>query len=408
MNFEDKLDTLAQLAVTVGVALQPGQKLVIQAPVECAPLARACVRRAYQAGARLVDVLWVDDDLTLSRFTLAPADSFNVYPAWRAEAMQAMADEQGAVIYIRGEDPELLAGVNPDSISAYRTAEAKALREYNEQRDLGAVNWTIIGGPTLGWAKRVFPNDEPGVALEKLWDAVFAAARADRENAVGAWSAHIKNLLKWSAYLNERRYDALHFTGPGTDLTIGLPEGHEWRSAQFVTKYGLPYTANIPTEEVFTMPHRLRVEGTVSSTKPLNYGGSLIDGVNVKFEGGRVVAATAKRGQAVLERILDTDEGARRLGEVALVPNSSPISRSGVLFHHTLFDENAACHIAVGRSYHATLTGSESLSAEEYAAAGGNDSLLHVDWMIGSGEVSIDGLKGEAREPVMRQGEFTF
>jgi aminopeptidase len=272
-----------------------------------------------------------------------------------------------------------------------------------------AVNWCVVAAAGPAWARKVFPDLPEEQAMENLWQAIFESTRTTQPDPIAAWEHHIRNLKRRSAYLQAKKYSALHYKAPGTDLTLGLPPGHIWRGAQGMAENGVVFTANIPTEEVFTLPDRHRAEGTVAATFPLSYGGSLIEGFSVTFENGRVVKVNAKKNEAILQKLIDTDEGSTRLGEVALVPASSPISRRGHLFYNTLYDENASCHIAIGRAYRFTLTGGEELSDEEFMAAGGNMSLNHVDFMIGSDKMDIDGIKDDGtREPVMRLGEWAF
>jgi aminopeptidase len=269
------------------------------------------------------------------------------------------------------------------------------------------INWCIVAAATPAWAQVVFPGEPEDVAIEKLWNAILASSRIDNDNPVEAWKQHSANLKKRAALLNAKRYAALRYSGPGTDLEVGLADGHLWLGGGTTALNGIPCLPNIPTEEVFTTPHRERVEGTVRSSKPLSYQGTLIEEIEVRFAGGKVVEARAKTGQQVLQRMLDTDEGARRLGEVALVPHSSPISASGLLYSNTLFDENAACHIAMGQAYSTCIENGDSLTPEELAARGANESLIHVDWMIGSGELDIDGVTASGvREPLLRKGEW--
>ena len=269
------------------------------------------------------------------------------------------------------------------------------------------INWNIIAYPSPAWAKQMFPADEEDVAVAKLADAIFAASRVDNDGAVAAWKKHNAVLRERTEWLNGQRFSALQYSGPDTDLTIGLADGHEWQGGASTAKNGITCNANIPTEEVFTTPHCRRVSGHVVSSKPLSYQGSLIDNIAVRFEEGRIVEAKASRGEEVLNKVLDTDEGARRLGEVALVPHSSPISKSGLLFFNTLFDENAACHIALGQCYSKCFVDGGSLTPEQIAAQGGNKSLIHIDWMIGSDKIDIDGVHADGRRvPVFRKGEW--
>ncbi len=269
------------------------------------------------------------------------------------------------------------------------------------------INWNIVSYPNPSWAKQMFPGLPEDEAVKKLADAIFAASRVDRDDPVAAWKEHNANLAKRSKWLNDMRFSALHFTGPGTDLTVGLADGHEWHGGASTAKNGVTCNPNIPTEEVFTTPHARKVDGYVRSTKPLSHQGTLIDNIEVRFEQGRIVEAKATKGEAVLLKVLDTDEGARRIGEVALVPHSSPISASGLLFYNTLFDENAACHIALGQCYSKCFVDGANLTPDQIKAQGGNSSLIHIDWMIGSGEIDIDGVAADgSKVPVFRKGEW--
>ena len=312
-----------------------------------------------------------------------------------------------ARLAIVGDNPMLLSGEDPAKVSRASKANSIAYQPALERIVNFDVNWNIIAYPSPSWAKQVFAADEEDVAVAKLADAIFAASRVDNDNPVAAWDKHNAALRSRTEWLNGQRFSALHYTGPGTDLTIGLADGHEWEGGASTAKNGITCNANIPTEEVFTTPHARRVSGHVVSSKPLSYQGSLIDGIAVRFEEGRIVEAKAARGEQVLNKILETDEGARRIGEVALVPHSSPISKSGLLFFNTLFDENAACHIALGQCYSKCFIDGGKLTPEQIAAQGGNKSLIHIDWMIGSAEIDVDGIGQDgAVTPVMRHGEW--
>jgi aminopeptidase len=270
-----------------------------------------------------------------------------------------------------------------------------------------AINWTIVAGATPAWAAAVFPDDPPEQALARLWDAIFETTRINKVDPVSAWKEHDANLQKRAAFLNEKRYAALEYRGPGTDFRLGLADDHLWLGGGTTAGNGVYCIPNMPTEEVFTTPHKDRAEGTVTATKPLSYQGTMIEGIRVRFEGGRIVDARASKGEEVLNNLISTDDGARRLGEVALVPHSSPIASSGMIFLNTLFDENAASHIALGRAYTSCLRDGDKLTPEQLAAKGANDSLIHVDWMIGSDKLDIDGVTASgAAEPLMRQGEW--
>ncbi len=402
-----KLDKLAEVAIKVGLRLQPGQDLVMTSPLAATPLARRIVEHAYKAGAGLVTCLFNDDEMTLARFRHGGDASFDRAAGWLYDGMAQAFAKGAARLAVRGENPMLLAGEDSEKVSRANKANSVAYRPALEKITGFDINWTIVAYPDPEWAKLVFPGDDADAAVGKLADAIFSASRVDVDDPVGAWQAHNAALKSRTEWLNARRFHALHFSGPGTDLTVGLADGHAWRGGASLAKNGVTCNPNIPTEEVFTTPHAWRVEGTARSTKPLSYQGTLIDDISVRFEKGRIVEATASKGAEVLGKVLDTDEGARRLGEVALVPNSSPISKSGLLFYNTLFDENAACHIALGQCYSDCFLDGASLSPEQVAAQGGNKSLIHIDWMIGSGEIDIDGLDADGkRTPVMRKGEW--
>ena len=402
-----KLDKLAETAIKVGLQLQEGQDLVLTAPMAALPLARLIAKHAYKAGAGIVTTFFADEELTLARYRHAPDASFDRATDWLYEGMAKAFAGGAARLAIAGDNPMLLAGEDPAKVSRANRANSKAYKPALEKISNFDINWNIISYPNPSWAKLVFPGLPEEEAVHKLAEAIFAASRVNNDDPVAAWGAHNAALARRSAWLNGERFSALHFTGPGTDLTVGLADGHEWHGGASTAKNGITCNPNIPTEEVFTTPHALKVEGHVSSTKPLSHQGSLIDDIRVRFEAGRIVEAKASRGEEVLLKVLDTDEGARRLGEVALVPHSSPISASGVLFYNTLFDENASCHIALGQCYSKCFLDGANLTADQIAAQGGNSSLIHIDWMIGSGEVDIDGIRADgSRTPVMRNGEW--
>ncbi|MFC4640425.1 aminopeptidase [Deinococcus hohokamensis] len=409
LTFEEKLRNYARLAVRVGLGIREGQRVLVQAPVDTAVLARAVVREAYAAGASFVDVRWDDDDVQLARFELAPEGSFEQISRWRVDAEIETAEAGGAVIAIRATNPNLLAQVDAGRVATHQRTVAAYRKPYTAQVMTNRLNWNLISAPIPGWAALMFPDASAEEAVEKQWDAIFAATRADQPDAVEQWEQHLADLKRRRDTLTEKQYTALHFQGGETDLTVGLADNHVWGGGAADTPSGITFTANIPTEEVWTAPHRERVDGVVVSTKPLSYNGVLIDGIRIEFEGGRVTGATARQGEETLKQMIETDEGSHRLGEVALVPHSSPISRSGLFFFNTLYDENAASHIAIGSAYRFNVRGGVDMSLEDFNAAGGNDSLTHVDWMIGSGEMNVDGItKDGGREPVMRAGEFVI
>lgn len=403
---EQLLDRLAEVSVRTGLNIKPGQQLIITAGLEAVPLIRHITTHAYTAGASLVTTLYQDDETTLARFIHGHEDSFDAATDWLAKGMAEAFGKGAARMAITGGNPTLLKDQNPDHISRVSRANSAAYRPAMERITNFDINWNIIACATPAWAQQVFPDLPEDEALKALWNGIFHASRVTTADPVAAWAEHNRTLHARAAMLNDRRFDALHFTGPGTDLTVGLADGHLWAGGSEEARNGVVCNPNIPTEEVFTTPHCARVEGTVSSTKPLFHQGSLIDGIQVRFEKGRIVEAHASKGEDVLNRILDSDEGARRIGEVALVPHSSPISQSGILYQNTLFDENAACHIALGQAYTKCMTDPDGLSEDELIARGANHSIIHIDWMIGSDKIDIDGLKDGQRTPLMRSGEW--
>jgi aminopeptidase len=406
-SHDRRLDSLAEIAVKTGAGLQEGQELVMTAPIEAAPLARKITEHAYRAGASLVTTLFSDDESTLARFAYGRDGSFDKAAGWLFQGMADAYKSGAARLAISGENPALLSGQDTDKVARANRARSIAYRPALDYIVNFDINWTIVSCATPAWARLVFPDLPEDAAVQKLWDAIFAASRVDADDPVAAWAAHDKNLKSRMNYLNDARFSTLHFKGPGTDLKVGLADDHWWQGGSSVAKNGATCQANIPTEEVFTTPHRARVDGTVRASKPLSYQGTLIEDIAVKFEAGAIVSSHARTGADVLAKVLDTDEGARRLGEVALVPWSSPISKSGILFYNTLFDENAASHIALGQSYTKCVRDGDKLDAKALLAKGANASLIHIDWMIGSKDVDLDGLdaKGGAT-PLMRKGEW--
>ena len=403
----EKLDKLAQVAIKVGLQLQPGQDLILTAPMAALPLVRRIAVHAYRAGAGIVTPIFSDEELTLARYREASDASFDRAPAWLYKGMGEAFGNNAARLAIAGDNPMLLANEDPAKVARANRANSMAYKPALERITGFDINWNIVSYPSTNWAKQVFPNDSEGEAVRKLAEAIFAASRVNAEDPIAAWKAHNAALKARWTWLNECSFHALHFTGPGTDLTVGLADGHRWKGGASEAKNGITCNPNIPTEEVFTTPHAMRVDGHVSSTKPLAHNGTLIENIQVTFKDGRITEAQATRGAEVLNKVIDTDEGARRLGEVALVPHSSPISASGLLFFNTLFDENAACHIALGQCYADCFIDGKSLTPEQIAAQGGNRSLIHIDWMIGSDKIDIDGIdKDGSRRPVMRKGEW--
>ncbi len=416
-EFERDLEKYAEVIVKVGLNLRAGQRLMIGAPffgtdgtpLEAYPLVRQIVRAAYQAGAQYVGVNWDDEALQRIRVQHAPADTMTETATWKTDAATDYLDHGDAYMLIFASDPDLMNGLDPEKVQAKQQAEAEHLQKLLTRFASNASNWLVVGASVRSWAAKVFPDSEGDEAVSQLWEAIFEACRVKQEDPVAGWQRHIAALSKRAAYLNARRYSALRYAAPGTDLTIGLPERHLWESGGLTAQNGIAFVANIPTEEVFTMPHKDHVDGVVTLTKPLSYAGTLIEHVTFNFSAGRVVDATAKTGQEALDNLLNTDENSRSLGEVALVPHSSPISQTNLLFYNILFDENASNHLALGNAYRFNMDGGGEMTAEEFASAGGNESISHVDFMIGSSTMNVDGITVDgSTEAIMRNGEWAF
>jgi len=402
---EKNLEKLAELAVRVGLNLEEGQEVIATAPIEAVDFVRLLAEKAYAQGASLFTVLYGDNVLSRKRLSLAPEAGLDRAPAWLYEGMAKAFHEGAARLAVSGNDPKALEGLPPERVGRAQQAQSRAYRPALSAITEFVTNWTIVPFAHPGWAKAVFPGLPEEEAVQRLWRAIFQATRVDQEDPVAAWEAHNRALHEKVAFLNERRFHALHFQGPGTDLTVGLAEGHLWQGGATPTKKGRLCNPNLPTEEVFTAPHRERVEGVVRASRPLALSGQLVEGLWARFEGGVAVAVGAEKGEEVLKKLLQTDEGARRLGEVALVPADNPIAKTGLVFFDTLFDENTASHIAFGQAYAENLEGRPS--GEEFRRRGGNESMVHVDWMIGSEEVDVDGLYEDGtRVPLMRRGRW--
>jgi aminopeptidase len=416
-EFERNLEKYAEVIVKVGLNLQPGQRLMIGAPafgvdgtpLEAYPLVRQIAKVAYRAGATYVAVNWDDEELQRIRVQHAPVDTMNEFATWKNEAAIDYIKNGDAAITITARNPNLMGGLEPQKVQAKQQTEAQHFRRLFAGIAAGVTNYVAVRASIRSWATKVFPDMAAGEAIRQLWKAIFEACRVNQDDPIASWEGHLAELSKRSAYLNVKKYAALKYTAPGTNLTVGLPEGHLWKGAGLSAQNGITFVGNIPTEEVFTMPHRDHIDGVVTATKPLSYGGSLIENFTLKFSSGRVIEATAKIGQNALDSLLRTDEASQFLGEVALVPHSSPISQSSLLFYDTLYDENASNHLALGNAYRFTMKGGAEMTAEAFAAAGGNESMTHADFMIGSGAMNVDGISAEGTvEPVMRNGEWAF
>jgi aminopeptidase len=407
--FEQNLEKYAALAVRVGVNIQKGQTLFVTAPLEAVELVRKIAVKAYEAGAKHVYVEWSDEELTYITYKHAPDEAFHEFPKWKAQAREQLVEEGAAFLSIYSPNPDLLKDINPERIANFNKAASTALMNYRSALMADRNCWSIISVPTPAWAKKIFPHLNEEEAIEKLWDVIFDVTRVSLQDPIQAWQEHNDRLAKMVEYLNNKQYKQLIYEGPGTNLTVELVENHVWHGGAAISKSGVRFNPNMPTEEVFTMPHKDGVNGVVRNTKPLNYGGNLIDDFTLTFKDGVVVDFTAEKGYETLKHLLDTDEGARRLGEIALVPHHSPISNSNLIFYNTLFDENAACHLALGKAYPTNLKDGAAMSKEELEQHGANDSLIHEDFMIGSAELNIDGVtKDGKREPIFRNGNWAF
>lgn len=414
-EFEQNLEKYAELIIKVALKLQSGQKLCIYSSftfgvsIELAPLIRLITKKAYQVGARFVEVMWYDEEVYLTRFQHAPLDTFSEFPKWKYDFMYNHVKEGNPILFILAHDPDLLTGQDPEKIKLFQQTYFKGVEEIVKLNKDHPANNTYIACAIDGWANKVFPNLPLEERKQKLWGMIFEMCRVKSEDPVLAWQDHINQLNERSDYLTKKHYISLKYSAPGTNLTIGLPKDHIWRSGTMTTKSGIVHPMNVPTEEVFTTPHYKETEGFVTSTKPLNYAGSLIEDFKFEISEGKIVKVTAKRGEEELQNLINIDERASYLGEVALVPNSSPISQLGILFFNTLIDENASCHIAFGRGIRTGIKDGEKMSDDEFTAAGGNISKIHVDFMIGSEDLDIDGILDNGTvEPVMRNGEWAF
>ncbi|MGP4059553.1 aminopeptidase [Halobacillus sp. H74] len=409
---QEKLEKYADLALKTGVNLQKGQKLMINSPIEGAEFTRVIAQKAYEMEAEDVHINWTDDALTRMKYEYGGQETLSEVPGWQQQQYTYFAKEGAAILSVMANDPDLLKGVDAGKVAAANKARAEAMSEFRQHIMSDRIQWSIVSIPLPAWAQKIFPNENREEAVDKLWEQIFKIVRVDQEDPVAAWEEHNKTLLKARGYLNKKQYSKLVYKAPGTDLEVELPKGHIWKGGRRPLATGdedIQFNPNIPTEEVFTAPHKYGVNGKVSSTKPLNYGGNLIENFSLTFEGGKVVDFNAEEGAETMKHLLETDEGSQRLGELALVPHESPISQSGLIFYNTLFDENASCHLALGKAYPNNVSGGSDMNGDELDQNGINDSLSHVDFMMGSAELDIDGiLEDGTEEPVMRNGSWAI
>ncbi|MFI8687148.1 aminopeptidase [Rossellomorea sp. NPDC077527] len=407
--FQDKVKKFAQLAIKVGVNIQNDQPLWISAPIGTEDFVRIVVKEAYLAGARNVHVQWYDEEIMRTHYEMARDDVFHEYPSWLAAAHEWVVDLKGAFLQIEANDPDLLKGIDPDRILHYEKASGDALDRFYEAIEKDEISWSIVAIPSQKWADKVFPELPKSERIPTLWDRIFSSVRIDQPDPVSAWKSHIQTLSDKAAQLNSLGLKTLYYQDSGTDLSIELHEDHIWLTGTSSTPQGQSFIANMPTEEVYTVPVKTGVNGTVSSTKPLAYNGNVIDGFVLTFVNGEITEASAETGEEILRKLIETDEGAAYLGEVALVPHQSPISDSGVLFYNTLFDENASNHLAIGSSYPTCIRDGNILSDEEREEKGLNESVVHEDFMIGSATMNIDGVCRDGRKiPIFRDGNWAI
>jgi aminopeptidase len=411
MPTKTQLKKYARLAVRTGANVQKGQGLMITAQTDTAPFVRLLAEEAYKAGASQVTVRWMDEHVSHSTYKHAKTDVLTEIPQYLIEQMKYFMDKGYATISVSADTPGLMADINPQKLQAAGIATNKALKFWREHMMGNRSQWCVISVPTKGWAHKVFPKERPAKAIDRLWDAILAAVRITGDNdPVAEWAQHNETLHHHNEMLNHYNFKSLHFkNGVGTDLTIDLVPNHVWAGGKEVSTKGISFNPNMPTEETFTMPHKFGVTGKVVATKPLNYNGTLVDGFWLRFEQGKVVEYDAKAGKEALENLLTLDEGSSRLGEVALLSHDSPISNSNILFYNTLFDENASCHLALGRAYPMNVKGGTSMSLEDLEAQGYNNSMAHVDFMFGSSDMAITGITQAGNAvTVFKDGNFVF
>ena len=407
-NFNENLKKYARLIAETGVNVQDNHTVVLQISVDQAPLACLITEEAYRLGAAEVIVQWSDETIQREFLAHAATDRIENVPQYKIDQTDDWIAKGASRISVVSSNPDALAGVDAQRVAAFQAANGKALVNLRKATQANKVSWTVVAAASEGWAAKVFPELATSEEqVDALWNEIFKTTRIYEENPVIAWDIHDKKLQEKAAELNEQQFTALHYTAPGTDLTIGLPKNHLWEGAGSYNARGEEFMANMPTEEVFTAPDSRRVDGYVSSTKPLSYAGTIISGMKFTFKDGKVVDFSAEQGEEALKNLLAIDEGAKHLGEVALVPDPSPISQSGLIFYNTLFDENASNHLAFGSAYAFNLQGGTEMSEEELAEAGLNRSQTHVDFMVGSDKMNIDGIKEDGTiVPVFRNGDW--
>ncbi|MDO4666540.1 MAG: aminopeptidase [Streptococcus sp.] len=409
-NFKENLAKYAKLLVVNAINVQPGHTVVLTIDVEQRELAHFIVKEAYSSGAKEVILEWTDDFVSREFLLHAPDDCLENIPSYKVAKVEYLLENKASRLSVMSNDPDALGGIDSDRLSCFAKSKAKIMKPLRLATQANKVSWTVAAASGLEWAKKVFPNaktDEE--AKDLLWDQIFKTCRIYEEDPVAAWKKHEENLSSKAKILNEAQFTALHYTAPGTDLTLGMPKNHYWESAGSTNAQGEYFIANMPTEEVFSAPDCRRADGYVTSSKPLSYNGNIIEGIKVTFKDGEIIDVSAEKGDQVIKDLVFQNEGARGLGEVALVPDPSPISQSGIIFYNTLFDENASNHLAIGAAYPTSVVGGEHLSEDELAEVGLNRSDVHVDFMIGSKEMNVDGIREDGSHvPIFRNGDWAI
>lgn len=408
-SFEKNLDKYAELAVKAGVNLKEKEGLFIAGNVDTLPLARLMMKKAYELGAKHVEFELRDDEMSIIRYENAHDYVFDEYPQWKVDSLEDMYKDNYHQIFISSPDPELLKDIDGDIIARSQKSSSQATADVLQYRMTGKTKWNIVAVPSIAWAKSVFPSLDEDKAMDALWEKVFQATRVDQDNPIESWEVHDKNLKKYRNFLNEKQFEKLVYKAPGTDLEVYLAEDHLWMGGSKESQAGHSYIANMPTEEVFTTPHRLKVNGDLKATKPLSVNGKLVDDFGFTFKDGKVIDFYAEKGYETLKKLMENDEGAKYLGEVALVQDDSPTSNTGILFNNTLFDENASCHFALGRAYAYAMQDGSNMSQEDLKRKGANFSLIHVDFMVGGPELSISGYEKNGNEvELFKDGNWVF
>jgi len=404
---EKLLEKYAELLVKVGINVQKGQRVFLRSTIDAVDFTRKVTEKAYEAGAKEVYTVYSDDYMLFLKLKYGDEELLKEFHQWEVDMAKYFCDEKGAFLSIIGSDPDILKSIDPQKIGQYSKTRQTAMKDVSKVIMADKVSWSIGAVPSEKWAKKVFPNSENPV--EDLWDAILKTVRVnEKDDPVELWNKHLNNLKEKTEYLNKKQYDYLRYEGPGTDLTVGLPKNHKWLGGAQKNEDGVVFLPNIPTEEVFTAPHKDKVNGYVRNSKPLVYGGNVIDGFTMEFKDGKIINVTAEKGEDILKQAISLDEGASYLGEVALVPVDSPIYQLNVIFYNTLFDENAASHFAFGRAYSTCVENGENMTEEELKNAGLNDSVTHVDFMIGNEEMNVYGIKDGKEELIMKNGRWVI